>query len=80
MFNLIGHHAQSKRMLELKNTPRFPRSDLMMRGSEQKQVGQHRDAQRFLTPIAVATDLMFTQTQPRLELPIDDLSGKGLAR
>src|SRR5262249_34667807 len=60
-------------MLELKNTPRFARDDLVMTRPQHKQVGQHGDPNGFLTAVLVSTDLMLAQSQPRFEFPVDQL-------
>jgi hypothetical protein len=42
-------------MLQLKNTPGFPRNNLVMTHPHHQQVGQHRDANGFLTAVVVPT-------------------------
>jgi hypothetical protein len=65
-------------MLKLKNAPGLTRGDLVMTRPKQEQIGQHRDPHGVHAALLVPTDLMLTQT--RFQFPIDDLSGKGLAR
>ena len=60
-------------MLQLKDTPGFARDNLVMTYAKHKQVGQHRDAHGFLTPVLIPTDLVLAQSQPRFELPVDQL-------
>ena len=51
-----------------------------MTHAQHEQVGQHRDAHGFLTAILVPADLVLAQAQARFQLPVQELSGKGLAR
>jgi hypothetical protein len=67
-------------MLKLKNTPGLARSNLVMTSSKQEQISQYCDPHGICAPFFGAADLMLAQPEPRFELPIDDLSGKGLAR
>src|SRR5215217_1370889 len=60
-------------MLKLKNTPGFARDNLVMTRPQHKHVGQHCNADRFLTPVLVPTDLMLAKPQPRLEFPMYQL-------
>ena len=43
--------------------------------AQHKQVGQHRDAQGFFTPVLVPTDLGLAQAQARFEFPVHQLHG-----
>src|SRR5262249_19697372 len=62
-------------MLQLKDTPGFARDNLVMTYAKYKQVGQHRDAHGFLTPVLVPTDLVLAQSQARFQLPVHHLNG-----
>src|SRR5215831_4621477 len=60
-------------MLQLKNTPGFARHNRVMTHPQYQQVGQHRNAHRFLTAIGVPTDLVLAQPQARFQLPVHHL-------
>src|SRR3989442_1668294 len=60
-------------MLQLKDTPRFARDDLVMTHAQHEQVGQDRNAHGFLTAILVPTDLVLAQAQARFQLPVQEL-------
>src|SRR5262249_40002898 len=60
-------------MLELKNTPGFAGSNLVMTHPQHIQIGQHRDAHGFLATVGVPTDLVLAQPQTRFQLPIHEL-------
>ena len=62
-------------MLQLKDTPRFARDDLVMTHAQHEQVGQDRNAHGFLTAILVPTDLVLAQAQARFQLPVQELNG-----
>ena len=62
-------------MLQLKDTPRFARDNLVMTYAQHEQVGQDRNAHGFLTAICVPTDLVLAQAQARFQLPVQDLNG-----
>src|SRR5262245_30364609 len=57
-------------MLQLKDTPRFAGADLVMPHPQHKQVGQHRDTNRFLTTVLIPTDLVLAQPEARFEFPV----------
>ena len=67
-------------MLQLKDAPGFSGDNLVMTHPQHQQIGQHGNADGFLTAVRVPTDLVLAQPQTRLQLPIHELSGKGLAR
>src|SRR5215471_1222617 len=58
-------------MLQLRNTPRCPRTNLLMAGTDQQQIRQHRNAKGFLDPSLLPTYLVCPQAQVRLEFSID---------
>src|SRR5713101_7944130 len=60
-------------MLQLKNTPGFSRNNLVMTHPHHKQVGQHRDADGFLTAVCVPADLVLAQPKARFQLPVHQL-------
>ena len=60
-------------MLSLKNTPGFAGDNLVMTRPQHKQVGQDRNADGFLTPVLIPTDLVLAQSQPRFQFPVDQL-------
>src|SRR5918992_2070246 len=62
-------------MLQLRNAPRRSRENLLMAGTDQQQIRQHRDAKGLLDASLLCTDLVFTQSQVGLEFPIDLLHG-----
>src|SRR5918999_789209 len=62
-------------MLQLGNAPRCPRENLLMAGTDQQQIRQHRKAERLLDALLLSTDLVLSQPQVRLQLPIDLLHG-----
>src|SRR5712692_4594953 len=58
-------------MLKLRNTPRRPRENLLMAGTDQQHIRQYRDVKGFLDPSLLPAHLVCPQAQVRLELPID---------
>lgn len=68
---LIGDHTQSKRMLKLRDAPRLTGDNLLMTGSEQKQIRHHGNAKGLLNPLFMTTDLVLAQAQVRFQLAVD---------
>ena len=58
-------------MLQMSNTPRLARDDLLMARSQQQQIRQHGDAKGLLDPSLVHTDLVLAQPEVCLQLAID---------
>src|SRR5215470_15852355 len=58
-------------MLQLCNAPRCPGAYLLMARTDQQQIRQHRDAKGGLDPSLCPTDLVLTQPEVRLQLPVD---------
>src|SRR2546425_11562342 len=59
-------------MLQLEDTPGFPRDNLVMTHAQHKQVSQHGDAHGFLTTLLVPADLVLAQPQARFQLPVHE--------
>ncbi len=78
MLDLVRHDPYPQRMLQLKDTPRFARDNLMMTRPQHKQVGQHSDTYGFLTAVLVSTDLELAQAQTRLQLPVEQFDRPAL--
>src|SRR4029434_3338343 len=62
-------------MLQLRNAPRCPRANLLMAGTDQQHIRQYANTTRFLNLSLLPTHLVGTQSQVRLEFPIDLLYG-----
>src|SRR5215471_6595763 len=58
-------------MLQLCNTPRRPRENLLMADTDQQQIRQDRNAEGLLDPPLFPTDLVLTQPEVRLQLAVD---------
>jgi hypothetical protein len=57
-------------MLQLRNTPRRPWENLLMAGTDQQQIRQHRNAKGFLDALLLRTDLGRPQPQVGLQFPM----------
>src|SRR5712691_221288 len=66
-------------MLQLKNTPGFSRNNLVMTHPHHKQIGQHSDANGFLTAVFVPADLVLAQPKARFQLPVHDLNESSIS-
>ena len=73
VLHLVGDHAQAEAVLELRETPRLSRSDLMMAQPQHQQIGQHGDPEGFFMPLQVSAYLMLAQTKVRFQVSIDEL-------
>jgi hypothetical protein len=60
-------------MLQLKKTPGFTGDNLVMTHPQHQQVCQDRNAHGFLTAVRIPTHLVLTQSQPRFQLPVQQL-------
>ena len=49
-----------------------------MTQAEDKQVGQYRNTQRFLTAVLVPAALVLAQPQAQFQLPVQQLNGSAL--
>src|SRR4030095_5567239 len=71
MLDLIRDDPEAKRMLQLRHAPRLTGENLLMAGTDQQQIRQHRDAKGLLDASLLCTDLMFSQSQVCLQLAVD---------
>jgi hypothetical protein len=62
-------------MLQLRNTPRRPWENLLMAGTDQQPIRQHRNAKGVLDALLLCTDLVLTQPKGGLQFPGDLLNG-----